>query len=186
MEELDAGLADDADRLAEEQVFPARDAPAATDAFREAMRSLAGAVSVITVGHGTARTGFTASSVASFSVEPPTLIVSIDKSSSAWPAFKSAGRFCVNILAEGQAAIADRFAGRDGIKGTERFAGADWRETPHGWALAGALVSLDCALEETIERHSHAILIARVEAAALGRLTAPLLYWHRAYRSLSR
>ena len=185
MEELDAALIEDADNRPDEQFPLTHPGRANTDAFREAMRSLAGAVSVITVGQGAARTGFTASSVASFSVEPPTLIVSIDKSSSAWPAFKSAGRFCVNILAEGQSAIADRFAGRDGIKGAERFEGGDWRETPHGWALAGALVSLDCELEETIERHSHAIVIGRVNAVTLGQLTAPLLYWHRAYRSLS-
>jgi len=165
MEDLDAGFIDTAAGHVDEHRLSAPGRGAATDAFREAMRSLAGAVSVITVGHGTARTGFTASSVASFSVEPPTLIVSIDKSSSAWPAFKSSGRFCVNILAEGQSAIADRFAGRGGIKGTERFDGAEWRETPHGWALAGALVSLDCALPEAIERHSHAIPIGRAEAA---------------------
>lgn len=155
--------------------------------FRHAMRSLAGAVSVVTTGRGEARIGFTATSVASLAIDPPSVIVCLDRSSSSWPVLRTTRRFCVNILAEDQAAIADRFAGRGGLKGRDRFGDAHWRETARGtWALTDALVSLDCVVEEAIERHSHAIVIGAVEEVTIGRMEPPLLYWQGAYRALDR
>ena len=84
-------------------------------AFKHAMGSLAGAVSVITVGTFQYRTGFTATSVSSYSVETPTILVSQNRTSSSWPALLEAGSFAVNILAEVQSDVADCFAGRGGI-----------------------------------------------------------------------
>lgn len=156
------------------------------DAFREAMRSLASTISVVTAGQGAERTGFTATSVCSFSVDPPCLLVCLDRSSSSWPAVERHGAFCVNVMAEGQAAIADQFAGRNGFKGAARFEGIAWRELATGApALSDALVSIDCELDEAIIRHSHVILIGRVAAIALGAREPPLLYWHRGYRRLT-
>src|SRR5450432_1359093 len=87
--------------------------------FRSAMRHLAGGVSVITVGRDTDITGMTVTSVASLSVEPPTLIVSINRGSSSWPLLKRLGVFGVNILTADQLDIAERFTGKDGLKGAE-------------------------------------------------------------------
>src|SRR6218665_966333 len=101
-------------------------------AFKHAMGSLAGAVSVITVGTGPLRTGFTATSVSSYSVEPPTILVSLNRTSSSWPALLEAGSFAVNILSEGQSDVADRFAGRGGIKGNDRYVGWDWSRLGSG------------------------------------------------------
>ena len=53
--------------------------------FRDAMRQLAGGVSIITVGRGKDITGMTVTSVSSLSVEPPTLIVSVNRQASSWP-----------------------------------------------------------------------------------------------------
>ena len=53
--------------------------------FRGAMRHLVGGVSVVTVGRGEDISGMTVSSVASLSVDPPSLIVSISRTSSSWP-----------------------------------------------------------------------------------------------------
>lgn len=155
-------------------------------AFRTAMRHLAGAVAVITTGEGEERTGFTATSVSSFSMEPPTLIVCLNRGSSSWPTVRDHGGFCVNLLAHDQSHIADRFAGRGGAKGVGRYEGAIWQRQPSGsLGLSGALVTIDCALEETIERHSHAILLGRVNAVTARGDAEPLLYWHGAYRLIS-
>ena len=155
-------------------------------AFRWSMRHLAGAVSVITVGEGDDRTGFTATSVSSLSADPPAIIVSVNRSSSSWPTLARYRSFCVNVLAEGQQSVANRFAGRDGEKGAERYDGAAWRTLATGaQALSDALTSIDCELEEAIERHSHAILIGRVRAVVTRSEVQPLLYWHGAYRLLS-
>ncbi|MBN9364791.1 MULTISPECIES: flavin reductase family protein [unclassified Devosia] len=155
-------------------------------AFRGAMRHLAGAVAVITTGTGEARTGFTATSVSSFSMEPPALLVCLNRESSSWPIVREHGGFCVNLLAHDQSHVADRFAGRGGAKGVARYEGAHWQEQPSGaLGLADALVSIDCRLDEAIERHSHAILIGRVNSVTLRTEAEPLLYWHGAYRLLS-
>ena len=155
-------------------------------AFRDAMRHLAGAVSVITTGVGEGCTGFTATSVSSLSVTPPTLIVCVNRESSSWPVLQSHRAFCVNLLAHDQLHVADRFAGRGGAKGVARYEGASWQTLATGaLALVGALAALDCELEEAIDRHTHSILIGRVQAIGLRSSAEPLLYWHGAYRLLS-
>jgi flavin reductase (DIM6/NTAB) family NADH-FMN oxidoreductase RutF len=154
--------------------------------FKQAMGRLAGAVSVITVGKGENRTGFTATSVSSFSVEPPTILVSLNRDSSSWPALLSARSFAVNILSADQAGVADRFAGRGGIKGNDRYVGWDWSRLSSGTlGLEGAVAVVDCALDEAIERHSHAILLGRVLSVEIVPEADPLLYWRGDYRHLS-
>lgn len=165
---------------------PRAETPEEVAAFKTAMRHLAGAVAVITTGSGEARTGFTATSVSSFSMEPPTLVVCLNRGSSSWPIVQNHGGFCVNLLAHDQSHIADRFAGRGGATGAGRYEGASWQQQPSGsLGLAGALVTIDCTLDEAIERHSHAILLGRVNAVTARGDAEPLLYWHGAYRLLS-
>ena len=65
------------------------------------------------------------------SVDPPTLIVSINREASSWPILKRQGFFGVNILAAHQLEIAERFTGKGGLKGADRFAGAQWQKKPH-------------------------------------------------------
>lgn len=163
---------------------PARQAGVDIAVFKHAMRNLAGAVSVITIGVGENRTGFTATSVSSFSAEPPTILVNVDRKSSSWPALREAGSFAVNVLTDGQSAIADRFAGRGGIKGNDRYVGWDWNRLDSGnLGLKSAVAVIDCELEETIERHSHAIVLGRVRSVELTD-QQPLLYWRGQYQQL--
>ena len=92
--------------------------------FRNAMRQLTGGVSVITAGRGRDISGMTVTSVSSLSVDPPALIVSINREASSWPLVKRYGFFGVNILTSDQIDIAERFTGKGGLKGADRFAGA--------------------------------------------------------------
>ena len=125
--------------------------------------SLTGGVSVITAGRGKDISGMTVTSVSSLSVDPPALIVSVNRSASSWPLMKRYGFFGVNILTSDQIDIAERFTGKDGLKGAERFAGAEWSTRASGVPLlSGALAAIDCEVEEIVERHSHAIVIGRV------------------------
>ena len=155
--------------------------------FRSAMRHLAGGVSVITVGRGSDITGMTVTSVSSLSVDPPSLIVGINRSSSSWPLLKRYGFFGVNILNADQLDIAERFTGKDGLKGAERFAGAEWTARASGVPLlAGALAAIDCEVEDIVERHSHAIVIGRALAMKLSSRTAALAYWQGEYVAIDR
>src|ERR1700732_2364460 len=163
------------------------DREASSGDFRSAMRHLAGGVSVITVGRGKDITGMTVTSVSSLSVEPPTLIVSINRGSSSWPLLKRLGVFGLNILPADQLDIAERFTGKDGLKGADRFAGAEWITRASGVPLlVGALAAIDCEVEETIERHSHAIIIGRVLDIQVSVRSAALAYWHGEYVAIDR
>jgi flavin reductase (DIM6/NTAB) family NADH-FMN oxidoreductase RutF len=155
--------------------------------FRSAMRHLAGGVSVITAGRGRDISGMTVTSVSSLSVDPPTLIVSINRESSSWPLLRRYGFFGVNILTADQVDVAERFAGKDGLKGAARFAGTQWITRASGAPLlAGALAAIDCEVEHVVERHSHAIVIGRVLEMQLSSRTAALAYWQGQYVAIDQ
>jgi flavin reductase (DIM6/NTAB) family NADH-FMN oxidoreductase RutF len=163
------------------------DRDVAPDDFRDAMRHLAGGVSVITVGRGNDIAGMTVTSVSSLSVDPPSLIVSINRASSSWPLLKHHGVFGVNILTADQLEIAERFTGKGGLKGAERFAGAEWITGASGVPLlAGALAAIDCEVEDIVERHSHAVVIGRVRDMRLSSRTAALAYWQGQYVAIDQ
>jgi len=158
-----------------------------SDEFRGAMRHLAGGVSVITAGRGRDISGMTVTSVSSLSVDPPTLIVSINREASSWPLVKRYGFFGVNILTSDQIDIAERFTGKGGLKGAARFAGADWTTRASGVPLlVGALAAIDCEVEDIVERHSHAIVIGRVLDVAVSARTAALAYWQGRYVAIDQ
>ena len=163
------------------------DRKASLNDFRGAMRQLTGGVSVITAGRGMDISGMTVSSVSSLSIDPPALIVSVNRASSSWPLLKRYGCFGVNVLASDQLDIAARFAGKDGLKGADRFAGAEWTTRSSGVPLlVGALAAIDCEVEETIERHSHAIVIGRVLDVEVSARMAALAYWQGQYVAIDR
>jgi flavin reductase (DIM6/NTAB) family NADH-FMN oxidoreductase RutF len=163
------------------------DSEASPDEFRSAMRHLAGGVSVITAGRGKDISGMTVTSVSSLSVDPPTLIVSVNRESSSWPLLRRYGFFGVNILTADQVDIAERFAGKDGLKGVVRFDGAQWFTRASGVPLlTGALAAIDCEVEDVVERHSHVIVIGRVLDVQLSSRTAALAYWQGQYVAIDK
>ncbi|WP_218859052.1 flavin reductase family protein [Mucilaginibacter sp. E4BP6] len=149
------------------------------------MRELAGAVSIITVGDEYNRTGFVATSVSSFSAEPPRIILCISLTSSSWAVLSKTHRFGVNFMREGEDAIASRFTGFGGIKGEARYEGAEWIGLPTGTqVLKDALASIDCTLEESLERHDHAIVIGKVESIRICDQGSPLLWFKSKFYSM--
>jgi flavin reductase (DIM6/NTAB) family NADH-FMN oxidoreductase RutF len=155
--------------------------------FRGAMRHLAGGVSVITVGRDKNISGMTVTSVSSLSIEPPTLIVSVNRGSSSWPLLGRHGAFGVNFLNADQLDVAERFAGKGGITGADRFAGAYWRAGLSGVPLLeGALAAIECEVEDVFERHSHAIVIGRVLEVRTSKPASALVYWQCQYVAVDR
>jgi flavin reductase (DIM6/NTAB) family NADH-FMN oxidoreductase RutF len=142
--------------------------------YRHAMRNFATGVPIIACGRGEARAGCVATALASLSLSPPSLLVNLALSGSTWAQVRDCGRFSVNFLAARHEALARRFAG--GAQGAARFEEGDWREGAYAPVLADALASLECEVEEILERHTHAIIIGRVEAAT-HREGSPLLHF---------
>src|SRR4051812_9237673 len=89
--------------------------------FKQGMRALAGAVTVVSIqGHEGTVSGLTATAVCSLSAEPPSLIVCVNRSASIAPALKLDAEFSLNVLAEDQIDIAQAFGGQKAVKGTGR------------------------------------------------------------------
>lgn len=153
--------------------------------LQDAMRQLASGVSIVTTGDGAQRNGFTATSVTSLSVDPPRVLFCLIRTSTSLPLLRQCRRFAINILGAQHLALADRFAGRTGAQGEERFAGARWRTLISGVpVLSDALAAVDCELEELIERHSHVIVIGRVAGVILAEGGDGLVYWRGRYGQL--
>jgi flavin reductase (DIM6/NTAB) family NADH-FMN oxidoreductase RutF len=154
-------------------------------AYRMAMRHFVGNVSVITVGMGERRSGLVATSTVSLSMEPPLMLVCVNRGSSSRALFEHFGHFGVNALAPHHQPIAERFTGLGGIKGTDRFTLGEWRSGPTGAPLlVGAAVALDCEIEDMIEKSTHTILIGRVRSIDIGKESGALVYWRGGYRPL--
>lgn len=162
-------------------VAPAMDAAS----YRGLMRHQAGAVTVVAAGSPGARAGLTATAVSSLSDSPPTLLACVGRQTSAHAVIAKEGAFSVNILANDQQPIAERFAGESGLRGEARFEGLPWRTMTTGApVLEHALASLDCELLESHGFSTHSIFIGRVLAGAFRGEAQPLLYFRSDYWKL--
>lgn len=154
--------------------------------FKRSMRLLAGGVVVITAGRGRHISGMTVTSFSSFAADPPSVVVSINRAASSWPLIEQYGHFGANVLTSDQVEIAERFAGRSGLKGADRFDGVPWTTLASGVPLlSGTLASLDCEVDHAVERHSHVLLIGRVRGLHIASdRSEGLAYWDRKYASI--
>jgi flavin reductase (DIM6/NTAB) family NADH-FMN oxidoreductase RutF len=158
-----------------------------TDNYRAIMRHQAGAVTVIACGAPSARSGLTATAVASLSDRPPTVLACVNQSAGAHDEIVRANAFSVNLLSAEQQDIAERFAGKGGLKGEQRFTGAIWRTLATGSPiLADALASLDCELVDQHTFATHSIFIGRVVGGQFRADAKPLLYFRGDYWNFAR
>jgi flavin reductase len=147
------------------------------------MSRLGAAVHVITTAGPGGKTGATATAVCSVSDTPPTLLVCLNRRSQTNPAVVENGVFCVNTLGDGGAEMADIFAGRTGILGSDRFGSGDWVTLSTGSpVLASAVIAFDCRIVEVRSVASHNVFFGAVETVRLGPGGPALVYHDRAYK----
>jgi flavin reductase (DIM6/NTAB) family NADH-FMN oxidoreductase RutF len=135
-----------------------------------------GAVTAILDGrpHGT-----TVNAFVPISPDPPTVLISLDCSSTLLEMVQLTGRFGLNVLAEDQWPIAKVLATKSGNK----FAGLEWRLEHEVPRLDGASGWLSCKVTEAVLAADHMLIIGRVDSAeATGK--SPLLYHRRSFRGL--
>jgi len=154
--------------------------------YRDAMARLGAAVNIVTTDGPGGRAGFAASAVCSVTDEPPTLLVCINRGSSAYAAVQANGVLCVNTVGAGQQTLCALFGGR--TPQPERFAAARWRTMGTGSpVLEGALASFDCCVVGRASIGSHDILYC--QAQALERLPpgegGGLIYFDRGYHAVA-
>jgi flavin reductase (DIM6/NTAB) family NADH-FMN oxidoreductase RutF len=110
------------------------------------------------------------------------MLVSVNRSSSSYPILVKSGVLGINVLSADQGDVASRFAGAGGAQGLERYGSRHWPTLKSGaWLLSDALAAFDCEVEEVIERHSHAIVIGRVNDLIVADGPGALIYWHGSF-----
>jgi flavin reductase (DIM6/NTAB) family NADH-FMN oxidoreductase RutF len=150
--------------------------------YRDLMRHQAGAVTVIAAGAPGQRAGITATAFSSISDEPPSILACVSLKSSAHSVIRQMGAFSVNILANDQQQVAEKFSGKTGIKGEARFVGLAWSLLKTGApVLDGALATLDCRLTDQHDFATHSIFIGMVEDGRFRAEAQPLLYFRNDY-----
>ena len=143
--------------------------------FRKVMARFPTGVTVVTARAGEgAPMGLTVSAFTSVSLDPPLVLVCIDRGSDSHGGIVSAGSFAVNVLSSAQEAVARRFAS-DPAAG--RFDQVAWRDGPGGAPiLDGVAAWLSCAVEATHPGGDHTLVIGRVQAADVGSGEALAFY----------
>jgi flavin reductase (DIM6/NTAB) family NADH-FMN oxidoreductase RutF len=162
---------------------PSPDAPAIDQrTFWRAIGNRASGSTVVTARSADGPAGFLGLSAAHVCADPPLMLVSIDKRTSALQAILAARHFALNFLPREAAAIADTFGGKGEKKGADRFDTGNWGALKTGApVLLDAAGAIDCAVEETIERHGVVIVIGRVVAVMDGGDKAPLIHFRGGY-----
>jgi len=153
-------------------------------AFLDSMSRVAFSVSVVTTDGPAGRCGVTVTAMSSVSLDAagPTLLVSLNNSGRAAKAIAENGRFCVNVLADSQAHLAELFAGRIGSREISPFTGLEALASPSGLPLLpGAIASFDCRVRSIVPMDEHMVIFGRVLAAGSRAEAAPLLHRRRSY-----
>ena len=126
--------------------------------------------------------GLTANAFASLSLEPPLVLVCIDRTSNTHELIVGAGFFAVNVLSDGQERISRRFAEEEI---DPRFEGVAWRnEVTRAPVLDDVLAWVDCRVHATFDGGDHTIFVGEVLAAD-AREGVPLLFYRGGYGRLS-
>lgn len=154
--------------------------------FRRACGLWASGVSIVTTTDAARRPyGLTMSAVSSLSLEPPMLLVCLDRGSDTLPALLESRVFCVNVLSSTQQDLSNRFA----KKGQDKFAGVSYSITDSGAPiLDDTLVSVVCTLQDDFAGGDHRICCGVVERIVTNESVdiEPLLYYGGRYGTLAR
>ena len=150
--------------------------------FRRVLGHFAAGVTIVTTqGDDGNPYGLTATAFTSVSLEPPLVLVCVDKRSESHPHFHRSRVFAVNFLGVDHEHLSRRFA----VTGGDKFDGVAVRRGPTGAPLLeDALGYLECRTVDVIEAGDHTIFLGQVEAAD-AREGEPLLYYRGAYRKIS-
>jgi flavin reductase (DIM6/NTAB) family NADH-FMN oxidoreductase RutF len=133
-----------------------------SEAFRVSMRPVASSISLVTASdeqggwHGMAVT-----SAGSLSMDPPSMMVSVNRTASIYPVIQRTGHFTLNLMSESHVGLLERFS-RSDLR-DQRFVPAEWTAVEGGGPiLKGALSSHVCTVAETHDFGTHTVFFGRV------------------------
>jgi flavin reductase (DIM6/NTAB) family NADH-FMN oxidoreductase RutF len=146
-------------------------------AFRDAMRRIASSVSLITTCDAQgAPHGMAASAVIPVSMDPPSILVAVNRSSGLHPVISAKGRFCVNLLADAHHPLLGAFS--QSSRRAERFTGGEWSEDCDSLpCLESAPATVSCEVDQRLDYATHTLFIGRVTDVHLAEGCPDPLVW---------
>ena len=156
--------------------------PISENEFRNALSRFASGVCVVTTGDNNGRFyGITVSAFCSVSLDPPLVLICIEKSTASHYAFRESRAFIVNVLEHSQLDLSERFA----APAPDKFENVAYLPGILGIPrLDGVLANIDCRISEIYEGGDHSVIIGSVESATVSS-GEPLLYFRGRYGSLA-
>lgn len=155
--------------------------PGLADGFRQAMRRVASTVNVISLCVDGEAMGITATAVSPISMDPPSLLVCINRAASVHGSMGDVTHFCVNVLHRDQESVAAMFADRRFH--AERFTGGWENDCISPPRLIDAQASILCRRIDLHQFGTHSIFIALVEEVRVREEIDPLVYLDGSYVS---
>lgn len=153
---------------------PQGDATLGSDAFRAVIGHFSSGVAIVTARHDDRDFGATVSAVSSVSLEPPQLLVCINRKNRTCAAVSASRRFAVNILTENQSDLALTFA-RPGRDREFEALPLDRSDTGLPW-LSDTLATIECEVSDTLVSGTHIIFVGSAVSARV-REGLPLAYF---------
>ncbi|MGH7700878.1 MAG: flavin reductase family protein [Gemmatimonadales bacterium] len=149
--------------------------------FRQLLGRFATGVTVLTTRTPDGRPiGMTASAVASVSLDPPLLLVCVDRRHDMHGALQTATHFALNVLAADQEALSRRFA----ADAVDRFDGVGYVESKRGLPLLdGVVATIECEKQTAVPGGDHTVFVGLVTGGAVTD-RRPLLYYRGGYAAL--
>ena len=143
-----------------------------SDLVKQVNRRFVTGVTVVTTMDGEVPRGLAVNAFASVSLEPPTVMVCVQRTSGTHDCLFRAGHLAVNILSTDQLDVVTRFAG----KSPDKFAGLDWAPGPFGSPLlARSSAQMEVEIRERLQASTHTVFICRVVDARVAD-TPPMIY----------
>lgn len=148
--------------------------------LKGAMRRLASGVAIVTALGDGAPVGMAATSITSLTMEPPAILVCVNRTASIHAHLSAGCPITINLLSRDQQDVSAAFGGA--VARELRFGVGAWTADHHGLPiLTGAQANLSCSVDQLIPYGTHSIVIARVDTVRLSDMVAPLIFQDGAY-----
>jgi flavin reductase (DIM6/NTAB) family NADH-FMN oxidoreductase RutF len=143
-----------------------------TDLMKQVNRQFVTGVTVVTAMDGEKPRGLAVNAFSSITLDPPTVMVAVQRTSSTHDCLFRAAHLAINILSIDQLDVVNRFA----VKSDDKFAGLDWEAGPFGSPLIGRSgAQMEVEIRERLQTSTHTLFICRVVHATVGD-RPPMVY----------
>lgn len=134
------------------------------DLMKQVNRQFVTGVTVVTAIDGEKPRGLAVNAFSSVSLDPPTVMVAVQRTSSTHDCLYRAGHLAINILSVDQVDVVNTFA----VKSDNKFAGLDWEPGPFGSPLIGrSAAQMEVEIRERLQASTHTVFVCRVVHATV-------------------